>query len=158
MLVTPIAAVIRRDLDALQREIEAYADERELWVTAPGIANPAGTLALHLAGNLRHFVGAVLGGDGYRRDREAEFARRGVSRQEVLAEIGRAREVVESVLARVPEGDMEAPFPAEIAGERLSTAQALIHLACHLAYHLGQVNYHRRLLASAAPAATDRAE
>jgi uncharacterized damage-inducible protein DinB len=155
MLATSIALVIGRDLAALRREIEAYPDERTVWATALGIANSAGTLALHLAGNLQHFVGAALGGTGYRRDRDAEFARRDVPRSEVLAEIDRARAVVEAVLPALAEAELERTFPVELAGERPSTGYALVHLAAHLAYHLGQVNYHRRLLASTAPAATD---
>src|SRR2546428_10628478 len=86
MLTTWTAAILRRDLGALRREIEAYADERDIWRVAPGISNCAGTLALHLAGNIQLFVGAVLGGTGYVRDRDAEFARRDVPRAELLRE------------------------------------------------------------------------
>src|SRR2546422_7255337 len=75
MLTTWIAAILRRDLSALRREIEAYADERDIWRVAPGISNCAGTLALHLGGNIQFFVGAVLAGTGYVRDRDAEVAR-----------------------------------------------------------------------------------
>src|SRR3989442_15671856 len=84
MLTTWIAAILRRDLGALRREIEAYADERDIWRVAPGISNCAGTLALHLGGNIQFFVGAVLAGTGYVRDRDAEFARRDVPRAELL--------------------------------------------------------------------------
>src|SRR2546428_12899647 len=90
MLTTWIAAILRRDLGALRREIEAYADERDIWRVAPGISNCAGTLALHLAGNIQCFVGAVLGGTGYVRDRDAEFARRDVPRAELLRDIDAA--------------------------------------------------------------------
>jgi len=90
MLTTWIAAILRRDLGALRREIEAYADERDIWRVAPGISNCAGTLALHLGGNIQFFVGAVLAGTGYVRDRDAEFARRDVPRAELLREIDAA--------------------------------------------------------------------
>jgi uncharacterized damage-inducible protein DinB len=148
MLVSPIAAALSRDLAALRRELESYPDERAIWTVAPGIANSAGTLALHLAGNLQHFVGAVLGGTGYRRDREAEFTRRNVPRAELIAELQRAEAAVEAVLPGLPDDDLAKQYPEEISGQRPSTAHALVHLASHLAYHLGQVNYHRRLLAA----------
>jgi len=127
MLTTWIAAILRRDLGALRREIEAYADERDIWRVAPGISNCAGTLALHLAGNIQFFVGAVLGGTGYVRDRDAEFARRDVPRAELLREIDAALAAVER-------------------GFAVTTGDFLLHLVDHLTYHLGQVDYHRRLL------------
>jgi uncharacterized damage-inducible protein DinB len=146
--VTPalIATVLIRDLRTLRREIEAYPTDADLWRVAPGIANSGGNLALHLAGNLQHFVGRVLGGSAYVRNRDAEFARRDVPRAEVLQDIDQAIAAVESGLARVREGDLTAEFPEPIGKHRLTTAQALLHLVTHCAYHLGQIDYHRRLL------------
>ena len=86
-----MAAIFERDLRALRREVEAYPDERDLWAQVPGVSNVAGTLVLHLAGNLQYYIGAVLGGSGYVRDRPAEFARRDVARSELLREIEAAR-------------------------------------------------------------------
>jgi hypothetical protein len=98
MITSAIAAILARDQRALRREIEAYADERDLWRVVPGITNCGGTLALHLAGNLQHFVGAVLGGTGYARDRAAEFARRDVPQSELLRGIDEAIATVERIL------------------------------------------------------------
>jgi uncharacterized damage-inducible protein DinB len=141
-----VAAVLTRDLRALRREIEAYPDVRDLWRAAPGITNPGGTLALHLAGNLQHFAGHVLGGSAYLRDRDAEFTRRDVPRAEVLGEIDRAIAAVATGLARVTDADLSREFPETIGKHRLTTAQALAHLVTHCSYHLGQVDYHRRVL------------
>lgn len=142
-----IAAILDRDLRTLRREVEAYADERDLWRRVPGITNVAGTLVLHLAGNLQHYFGALLGSTGYVRDRPAEFARRDVPRAELLSEIEAARAAVEAGLAGlVTPQQLAAEFPEAVGGSRIATGEYLIHLASHFAYHLGQVDYHRRVV------------
>jgi hypothetical protein len=140
------AGVLTRDLRALRREVEAYPDERDLWRAAPGISNPGGNLVLHLAGNLQHFVGRVLGRTTYVRNRDAEFARRDVPRAELLQEVDRTIAAVETGLARLADSDMIVGFPEPVGKHKLSTADALLHLMTHCAYHLGQVDYHRRLV------------
>ena len=141
-----IAGVIVRDLKGVRRELEAYASESDMWRVAPGIANSAGTLALHLAGNVQHFFGAVMGGTGYKRDRDAEFSRRDVPRAELLAEVEAAIAVVDRGLAQVSEAALAAEFPERIAGHTVTTGEWLVHLVAHLGYHLGQIDYHRRLV------------
>ncbi len=155
MFTTWLESILLRDLATLRRELEAYADERDLWRTAPGVPNSSGTLALHLAGNLQHYLGAVLGGSGYRRDRPAEFARRDVPRAELLAGLDAAEAAVRTTLGSGRAIDLEAPFPEAVGGFQVGTGDFLLHLAAHFAYHLGQVDYHRRLLAG--PGADARA-
>jgi hypothetical protein len=140
------STVILRELRALRREIEAYPDDETPWRVPPGIANPGGTLALHCAGNLQHYVGAVLGGTGYVRDRPAEFSRRDVPRSAILAELDRAREAVERTLADLPAEVLGRPYPEAVAGHIFPCDRFLAQIASHLAYHLGQVDYHRRLV------------
>jgi hypothetical protein len=146
--------VLVRDLAAMRREIVAYAREADVWATPDGIANPAGNLALHAAGNLSHFVGAVLGGSGYVRDREAELGARDVPRAEILAALEAAEAAVRETLPRIPAERLAEPYPVEIGGTRLSISQFLVHLTTHLAYHLGQVDYHRRLVTGDAATVT----
>lgn len=146
MTTTWIAGIIARDLDALRRELGAYPDESDLWRVFPGISNSAGTLALHIAGNLQHFFGAVLGGSGYVRDREAEFRRRNVSRRELLAQVDAAAEAVRSGLAGTSDADLTRDYPIGVGGVRFATGDFLVHCAAHLTYHLGQIDYHRRLV------------
>jgi uncharacterized damage-inducible protein DinB len=140
-----IQAVLLRELGALAREVEAYPDEDALWRRVPGITNSGGTLARHLAGNIQHFVGAVLGDTGYVRDREAEFSQR-VDRATLLAEIEAARRAVETVLTELAAERLEADFPAPVAKRTVRTGDFLLHLVSHFAYHLGQVDYHRRMV------------
>ncbi|HEX9010741.1 MAG TPA: DinB family protein [Holophagaceae bacterium] len=148
--MTPLAAdllvLFRRDLTAFQREVALFPDDEALWRTLPGLANSAGNLALHVAGNLRHFVGAVLGGTGYVRDREAEFGRREGTRAAVAAELAAALADLETVLPGLIEAALAAPFPEAVAGVKPPTSRLLIHLAAHLAFHLGQAGYLRRAL------------
>jgi len=141
-----IQHILLRDLQSLRDELLAYPNERAIWQVPQGIANSAGSLALHLAGNLQHFVGAQLGGTGYLRNRPAEFTRRDVPRAELLVEIEAAEAAVKKGLAATREDDLPQPYPLEVGGAHPATGSFLVHLTTHLAYHLGQVDYHRRLV------------
>lgn len=141
-----VAAVLDRDLRALRRELEAYPDEGQIWHEVPGLPNSAGTLALHLAGNLQHYVGAKLGATSYVRNRDAEFARRGVSRAELIEEVERARAAVAAALAQAPAGAEAEEFPEVIGTHRFRTGDYLVHLCTHFTYHLGQLDAHRRVV------------
>lgn len=152
LLLRSVAAILDRDLRTLRREVEAYPEERALWQQVPGISNVGGTLALHLAGNLQHYIGARLGQTGYVRDRTAEFSRRDVPRSELLSQIEAARIAVEAVLSGAQPPDVNAEYPETIAGSRVTTGDYLIHLATHFAYHLGQIDYHRRVVTGVAVA------
>jgi hypothetical protein len=145
-LAASVAAILDRDLRALRRELEAYPDERMIWQQVPGLPNSAGTLALHLAGNLQHYIGARWAGTGYVRDRDAEFGRRGVARTELVAEIERARTAVATGLARVPAEAMAEDYPEVITRARIRTGEYLVHLCTHFTYHLGQLDAHRRVV------------
>jgi hypothetical protein len=141
-----IAAVIRRELRALERELNAYQSEDQVWRLPPGLPNSGGTLALHAAGNLLHFVGAVLGGTSYVRDRDAEFQRREVPRNELIADLHRAEAVVRETLDRIDQDTLSGTYPLPVANRRVTTVDFLTHLATHLAYHVGQVDFHRRIV------------
>ena len=133
-----ITNVITRELKALRREIETYPSDDDLWEVRSGITNPGGNLALHL--------GNVLGKNGYVRNRDAEFASKDVPRAELLREIDNAIEAVETGMSRVTEADLAKPYPESVGGVSSTTGAFLAHFATHLAYHLGQVDYHRRIL------------
>jgi hypothetical protein len=141
-----ITNVITRELKALRREIESYPTEDDLWEIRPGITNPGGNLALHLAGNLQYFLGNVLGKNGYVRNRDAEFGDKDVPRAELLREIDNAIAAVENGMSSISEADLAKPYPEKVGGVSSSTGAFLAHFATHLAYHLGQVDYHRRIL------------
>lgn len=146
MLNEVLIQIYERDLGKLKGEIEQYTNEADLWKTNGEITNSAGNLALHLFGNLNHFIGAVLGGSDYVRDRDAEFAKAGVSSDQLLAEIDKTISVVTSTLKTLTDEDFEKIYPIEVFGHPMTTEFFLVHLATHFTYHLGQINYHRRLL------------
>jgi uncharacterized damage-inducible protein DinB len=146
MLLPAIAAILDRDLRALEREVRAYSDDRALWRTVPGISNVAGTLVLHLTGNLQHYLGARLGGTSYVRNRDAEFSRRDVPRSELLREIEAARAAVRAGVAGISDSQLAGEYPEGVGGSRVNTGEYLMHLTTHFAYHLGQIDYHRRIV------------
>ncbi len=143
-MLSAVTTILARDLDTLRREVELYPDDMTPWALVPGLPNTGGTLVLHLVGNLRHFIGTVLGHGNYVRDWEAEFGSRGLSRAELAAGVNAARDDVDRALAGLPEASLAAPFPVSVGGVSLSTERMLLHLVAHLAYHLGQIDYHRR--------------
>jgi len=136
--------VLLRDIDSIAAQARAYPSDAALWQTLEGTTNTGGTLALHLCGNLRHFVGSCLGNSGYQRDRAAEFATRDLSRESVQELVAITHAEVQAALDRLPPADLEQQFPEAVAGTTLPTGLVLTHLAAHLAYHLGQIDYHRR--------------
>jgi uncharacterized damage-inducible protein DinB len=146
MLIEVLRNIFTRDLEKLEQEISAYAIDANLWVVEKNIANSGGNLCLHLIGNLKTFIGKELGGFNYTRDRDAEFATKGVQRNVLLAAIVETREMVDSSLAKLKQDDLSRMFPVQVFSERTTIEYMLVHLATHLTYHLGQINYHRRLL------------
>lgn len=148
MLTDIIGQLITRDLNKLKEELDLYSNESSLWKTADGISNSGGNLSLHLVGNLRHFFGAVLGATGYVRDRDLEFSAKGVSRAEILSGIDEALADVKLTLETLSDDALAKTYPIEVFGHPMTTGFFLTHLATHLTYHLGQVNYHRRLVAN----------
>ncbi len=146
MLTDTLIQIYERDLNKLKTEIVQYSDEADLWKMTGEISNSAGNLTLHLFGNLNHFIGAVLGGSDYVRNRDAEFSEAGVSREKLLAEIDKTIPVVTSTLKNLTDEDFAKLYPIEVFGHPMTTEFFLVHLATHLTYHLGQINYHRRLL------------
>jgi len=141
-----IRSVLIRELNALQRELGTYEDESDIWQIPAGISNSAGTLALHLAGNLQSFVGSLLGGSDYVRDRQAEFSRRDVPLTEMISELDRTILAVDTTLKALSDEQLLEPFPLVFGKTIVSTADFLVHLSTHLAFHLGQIDYHRRLV------------
>ncbi|MBT8402011.1 MAG: DinB family protein [Rhodothermia bacterium] len=152
-MLSEVTAVLLRDLDGFKSQVELYPDDAALWQVVEGCPNAGGTLALHAAGNLRHYIGARLGNTGYVRDREEEFSARDLPRNEILARLLAAQEEVGETLRKLNTSLLDSAYPEKIGGRRFTTGLYLLHLATHLAYHLGQTDYHRRAITGDATSA-----
>jgi uncharacterized damage-inducible protein DinB len=146
MTIEILKSLYNRDLQKLKVEIESYQNEESLWKTDKKILNSGGNLCLHLLGNLNTYIGAELGESGYVRHRDLEFSLKDIPKTELLEKIESLIEIVDSTLANLSEEDLKKDYPTEALGYQMTTEYFLIHLLSHLNYHLGQINYHRRLL------------
>ncbi len=146
MLTTTLTKLFTRDLGRLRTEIESYQKEENLWLTDQQISDSAGNLCLHLIGNLNTYFGAILGNTGYIRHRDLEFSQKNIPRANLTAAIDEVSNIVSQTLQQLSADDLKKDYPALVFEEKTSTAFFLIHLTAHLSYHLGQINYHRRLL------------
>ena len=147
-MISIIKTLLERDLQRLKSEIAQYHDEETIWHIEENIANPAGNLCLHLTGNLNTYIGAALGNTGYIRNRDLEFSAKNIRRDELLKGIEDVMQVINKTLDKLTDDDLIKEFPMQVFENKTSTGYMLVHLATHLSYHLGQVNYHRRLLDS----------
>lgn len=141
-----LATQMVRELQSFIREVEAFPSDDSVWHTRRGITNSVGNLALHVCGNLQDFVGRVLGGTTYVRNRDLEFGQREGTRASLVAELRTTIDIIESTLPGLTDEMLAADYPMPLAGKTLSTATFLVHLGAHLAFHLGQAGYLRRVI------------
>ena len=146
MLIDTLKMILSRDLMKLKAEIELYKNEKNIWLIDKDIANSAGNLCLHLIGNLNTYIGKEIGKTNYVRDRDLEFAQKDVARTELVKNIDATAIVVQDALNKMKEEELDKEYPLLVFDKKTSTEYFLVHLVAHFSYHLGQVNYHRRLL------------
>ena len=146
MLTETLKLLFERDLKKLRVEIEAYKTEKNIWQVEKNIKNSAGNLCLHIIGNLNWYIGAQLGATGYIRHRELEFSSTNIPKDDLLLEIDKTRSVLDNTLDKITSSQLELEYPILVFDKKTTTYYFLIHLTTHLAYHLGQINYHRRLI------------
>lgn len=141
-----LRTLFKRDLNRLKKEIVTYQNEKNLWLIDKDITNSGGNLCLHLIGNLNAFIGTELGKTGYIRQRGLEFSLKNIPRNEMVKKIEESIEIIDRVLESLDPAELEKEYPVLVFKEKTTTGYFLTHLATHLTYHLGQINYHRRLL------------
>lgn len=146
MVKETLIQIYERDLRKVVEEIKAYKNDADLWILEGEITNSGGNLALHLIGNINHFFGAVLAGTDYKRDRDLEFSEKKISRAEIIEHLENAVKVLTETLRNLSEEGFQKDYPQEFGGETHKTLSVIISMLSHLNYHLGQINYHRRLL------------
>jgi hypothetical protein len=145
-MIETLKTLFERDLNKLKLELELYQTESNIWIIEKNIANSAGNLCLHLIGNLNWFIGAEIGKTNYIRNRDLEFSQKNLPIQELLFKIDQTMEVVKNSLNDLKDSNLTKEYPILVFAQKTSTEFFLVHLATHLGYHLGQINYHRRLL------------
>jgi hypothetical protein len=148
MIIQQYIDFYKRDLLNLKAELALYSDEQQLWVLKGDIKNSAGNLALHLIGNLNHFIGATIGNTGYIRERDKEFSQKNIPLSVINKNIDALLPILESSISKLKEEQLNDVYPLEFLGQKVSFNFILMQLIVHLNYHLGQINYHRRLLLS----------
>jgi hypothetical protein len=139
-----LAELFARDITRVIQELRAFPDTASVWKTAPGVTNAAGTLALHLEGNLREYIGRQMGRIGYTRDRPLEFSARGVERDDLIARLEAVHNQIPRVIAGLSDAQLDAIYPEQFHGVAMTTRQFLVHLEAHLNYHHGQIDDLRR--------------
>ncbi|MEZ5306274.1 MAG: DUF1572 family protein [Pyrinomonadaceae bacterium] len=137
-------------LGSLREEIEKYEDSESLWAKIPATPNSGGNLCLHLIGNLNHFIGANLGGTGYVRTRDNEFSDSGISKDELILKIDETVEVVSRSLGNLSDDILGNDYPEMLFDTQFTNGEILVHMLGHFAYHLGQIDYHRRIVTQGA--------
>ncbi len=145
-MISAITSLFERDLNKLEEEINLYKNEEDLWKIKEGISNSGGNLALHLVGSLNHFIGATLGSTGYIRERDKEFSLKNIPRLQIVQDIKNTIEVINNTLSHLTNEDLKKDFPVPVGNKTSSMSYTLLFFVSHLSYHLGQVNYHRRLI------------
>ena len=146
MITESLIKLFTRDLNALKQEINAYKKEENIWLLDKAVTNTAGNLCLHLVGNLKTFIGASLGNTGYVRQRDLEFSQKNVPRDTLLQQVDETILIVIETLKTLTTADLQKEYVRRVYEDKMTTEYFLIHLTMHLSYHLGQINYHRRLL------------
>ncbi len=146
MLTETLLSIFERDIKKLIVEIELYKNEENIWRIENNISNSAGNLTLHLIGNLNTYIGKEIGKTSYIRNRELEFSDKNVSRNDLIEQLNNTLKVIKSALPSLSNEDLKTAYPILVFSEPTTTEFLLVHLTTHLAYHLGQINYHRRLI------------
>jgi uncharacterized damage-inducible protein DinB len=145
-LIETLIKLFERDLNKLALELTQYRDERLIWTVRGEIKNTAGNLCLHLCGNLQHYIGVGLAKTDYKRDRDREFSDKDISRDELLKLVTRTKETVLSALRNFDASLLDIEYPLPVFDYAMTHTHFLVHLQGHFQYHLGQINYHRRLI------------
>ena len=146
MVAQELATLLWRDINKVIEQVRAFPEDRLLWETRPGVSNSAGNLALHLIGNLSEYIGRQIGCVAFTRQRPKEFSDKGVSATELITRLEQVAELTHRIVAGLTETTLSAKYPELVLGYEMTTVHFLIHLLGHLNYHLGQMDYLRRML------------
>lgn len=145
-MIATLSGFYERDVNKLAEEINLFKNENNIWRLKDGISNPAGNLVLHLTGNLNYFIGTILAKNGYVRERDKEFSEKNIPRSQLIVEVQQIIPLIQNTLPNLSKEQLQSEFPVPLGGKNYVTEDMLILLLAHFNFHLGQVNYLRRIL------------
>lgn len=146
MITTILIDLYCKELDKLKDEINAYENDELVWKLTDQVQVTGGNICLYLAGNLQHYIGNMIGDSGYIRNKEAELKAKNVSRERLMEEIENTRQIVVDTLEQVSKAELLKVFPTKDFEESVTTEFYLVHLLNNFCFHLGQINFHRKLV------------
>lgn len=145
-MIATLSGFYERDVNKLAEEINLFKNENNIWRLKDGISNPAGNLVLHLTGNLNYFIGTILAKNGYVRERDKEFSEKNIPRSQLIVEVQQIIPLIQNTLPNLSKEQLQSEFPVPLGGKNYVIEDMLILLLAHFNFHLGQVNYLRRIL------------
>jgi hypothetical protein len=112
----------------------------KVWVKPFPFGNSVGNLVLHLTGNLNHYIGALIAGSGYVRDRPREFSDPGTHPPEQIMQ--RFRDAV-ALVAKTLQTQSEADLARPVADQPPIQTRFGLFVMCasHMNNHIGQMSY-----------------
>ena len=137
LMLASCVATLREHMGRIETCFRKLTDD-QIWMRGSETQNAAGNLALHLAGNVRQWIIAGLGGAEDQRARHLEFDARGGQSAAALA--ARLRATVEEAIAVI--GNLTTPEllrVRDIQGYETSGVNALLHVVEHFAQHTAQI-------------------
>ena len=124
-------------LPKIERCLEKLTDE-QIWWRANEESNSIGNLILHLCGNVRQWIICGVGGQPDNRNRDAEFAQRGIiARDELLTLLRSTLSEVDDTLRRLDPSILLERRP--IQGHDVDILEAIFHVTEHFSMHTGQI-------------------
>ena len=130
------------ELGAQVQELAQPLSEEQFWRKPFSFGNSFGHLMLHLTGNLNYYIGAIVAGTGYVRDRDREFSEAARPRKdEVLRRFGEAVAMVARTARSQAENDWSKSYTAAREEDAEDRFSIFLRCATHLHHHMGQMTY-----------------
>ncbi len=127
-------------LDGLPAEALDWRPIREEGEMA---TNSLSVIAAHLAGSQIFWMKEIIGRTPIQRDREAEFATKGVNTDDLKAKLDTAGKIAEEILSPLTESQMEEG--RKFRDKPISVRGGILQVIEHVAQHIGHMQLTRQL-------------
>ena len=117
----------------------------QIWARGSENENSVGNLVLHLAGNVRQWIGSGVAGRASIRDRDAEFAARGhVDVQELRVLLRTTIDDAVAVIQKLTAERLSEMIRVQVYD--VSVLEAVYHVVEHFSQHTGQIIFATKLV------------